>query len=280
MPDENQFPNADTPQDDHNDDIPFNLATCPTKSDDPQADVDTDVPFKLPHVPDEDYAGPDEDTDEMPAVTAPNQGILDDKPKKGGHNLPTMPIPREPGMPDPKKTVAGGGDGPRANETMRHRAVPADMGRTQQSTPQRADHQRYQQRPSTPPPPSAPRRTACLRRPKSNVLAQNHRAKKGKQGKGKGKSNSGGIGCLNNGCLLIFGGIIASFCGGLTIISLVLLGVAQARLTPIIEEGVRSLTSTTASRVRSIMTATAICCTRTLTRGGACTWRWRTCRSR
>ncbi|MEO1443235.1 MAG: hypothetical protein AAFV33_22730, partial [Chloroflexota bacterium] len=89
---------------------------------------DDDVPFHLPKADDyDDYAAPDEDTGDMPAYTAPSQSILDDAPRRDAHNMPTMPIPREPGMPNPNKTVTSTGSEGTAN-TMRSNPVrPEDV---------------------------------------------------------------------------------------------------------------------------------------------------------
>jgi len=262
VPDENSFPSENNP---HDDDVPFDLPHASDEetpdeeiraTDDPplqdkpvdtQADVDTriddDVPFVLPHVEEYDYAGPDEDTDDMPAVTAPNQAILDDKSRPNRNNLPTMPIPREPGMPDPKKTVEGNRRVPAPTQTVRNRTVrPEDAGvpRPQPSSSEQRyqrpayDAPQQQTQPASGPVPK-PDASRSQQRPQSSTK------KEKTNGANNLRARVSNLGCMNNGCMLIFGGIVASFCGGLTIISLVLLGVAQARLTPIIQEGVRSI---------------------------------------
>ena len=77
---------------------------------------DEDVPFRLPRADDED--------DETPAYVPParrpaprvspeeeeDDAPLPPKPRsRDPHDLPTMPIPREPGSPDPRQTLPGTG---------------------------------------------------------------------------------------------------------------------------------------------------------------------------
>lgn len=222
------------------------------RGDQPQQDAD--VPFHLPkseELEDDDYAGPDEDTDAMPAYTAPNETILDDVPRRDAHNMPTMPIPREPGMPDPKKTVVSGGNVPRADKTVQSAPVrPEDYSYSnaqqtvQSPVPADARYQRPRQAAPPPPPqanyaPAPPSNSAPPPQGQGHAAGTPGDSKKAKAPKRRGKRRQ--VGCLPNGCLLIFGGIVLSFCGGLTVISLVLLGIAQARLTPIIESGIASI---------------------------------------
>ncbi|MBZ0299124.1 MAG: hypothetical protein K8J31_05255, partial [Anaerolineae bacterium] len=72
-----------------------------------QRDRDEDVPFHLPLLHEDDE---DDDTDDLPPMLKPQprkEEIWD--PQRDRHNMPTMPIPREPGSPDPKQTLAGSG---------------------------------------------------------------------------------------------------------------------------------------------------------------------------
>ncbi|MEO0563241.1 MAG: transglycosylase domain-containing protein, partial [Chloroflexota bacterium] len=224
---------------------------------------DDDVPFHLPMAEDDDYAGPDEDTDDFPAVTAPSDGII--RPagsaERDAHNMPTMPIPREPGMRDPKQTVKN----PKfnANETMRHKVPrPEDMSYTQPSQvqspiarpaqqPRRqqpAPDVRYQRPQNYPTPANAPK--AGYPVPPAGAGGRPPTPGKGTRSRSAGNGNGSArrprrrgrlIGCLPNGCLFIGGGIFLTFCGGLTLLFLIGLGVANARVSPIIEEGVASI---------------------------------------
>ncbi len=259
----------DVPSEDDNLDGP----TVPYSQDD-------DVPFRLPLADEDDYAGPDEDTGDMPAVTAPSEGILNRPGNMNPHNMPTMPIPREPGMPNPKETTT---NNPDAGQTMRNRTVrPEDMSYTQpaqrqtkNTPPPRPEDVGHTQPSAAQPSPSAsvPRPTPTQQNiryqnpqnypapasqqggrnvppPRGNVPPQQGRGN-GPQQKGQGRNggnnrprrrgNGRWIGCLPNGCLLIGGGIFVTFCGGLTLLFLIGLGVANARIGPVIEQGVATI---------------------------------------
>lgn len=255
-------PNMDVPPEDDN--LDLDGPTVPYSQDD-------DVPFRLPLADADDYAGPDEDTGELPAVTAPSEGILGRPGDMNAHNMPTMPIPREPGMPDPKRTVT---NTPDAGQTMRHQPVrPEDMRYTQPAQrqpsgtpPPRPEDMRYTQ-PSAAQPPAAsvPRpeptqQNLRYQNPQNypqpsggarNVPPPRQPARQGPPQPGPARTNSPQrpqrrgngrwIGCLPNGCLLITGGIFMTFCGGLTLLFLVGLGVANARIGPVIEQGVATI---------------------------------------
>jgi penicillin-binding protein 1C len=195
----------------------------------PRYDPDDDIPFRLPKAEEDDYVDPNDDTDEMPALTTPNMRIIEPapQPNKGFYSQPTMPIPREPGMPDPKRTVIG-------NKAARPEDYAAQQQQTQRNQPP-PQQNRYQnpvnypappqrQASNVPPPPADGSGTLKIdRKPPKNAPKRRR------------------LGCLNNGCLLIFAGVVASFCGGLTLLSVILLLIAQNRLTPIIDAGLNTI---------------------------------------
>lgn len=244
------------------------------EADEPQ---DDDVPFHLPMADDARPVQPDDDTD-VPDVTAPT--TIPPKPSRSPHEMPTMPIPREPGKPDPKQTVVNEDlrEQFHAGETMKSPiARPEDMSYPPQQSdaPKRPEDYSYPQQqastertaahsPYTPPTQPLPDRDAVrFQRPQNYPTPQGNAAmppapqggrgaqrpptkttQKLKQGGGI-KVGLGGrgrlIGCMPNGCLFIGGGIFLTFCGGLTAIMLGLLMLAQARLSPIIEQGIASI---------------------------------------
>ena len=260
--------NPDVPPEDRNQEEP----TVPYSQDD-------DVPFRLPMADEDDYAGPDEDTGDMPSVTAPSEGILHRAGEMDPHNMPTMPVPREPGMPDPKQTVVNPKDD--AGQTMRNRTVrpedmsytqpaqrqtgntapprPEDMSYTQPSAAQQPpsasvphpstaqQNVRYQNPQNYPQPPSQQGRNVPP--PRQGVPPQQQSGGQPQQQRGNNSGNRPPqrrgnrrlIGCLPNGCLFIGGGIFVTFCGGLTLLFLVGLGVANARIGPVIEQGVTTI---------------------------------------
>jgi len=204
------------------------------ENDEPDYHRDDDVPFHLPMAEDDDYAGPHEDTDDMPAVTAPSESIIRPGGDRAAHNMPTMPIPREPGMKDPKQTVTN----------------PRDAGQTVRNTPVRPEDMNLPSGGPSVPHPTAPRPAASDARyqnprqyptpnqqqgpsyPAPQQGSQNRPPARGKKPPSSGakgqrpvrRARNGSrrwIGCLPNGCLLIGGGIFVTFCGGLTLILLV-----------------------------------------------------------
>ena len=202
---------------------------------------DNDIPFDLPKADDMDnYADPNDETDDLPAYTAPSQGILDEVPRRDAHNMPTMPIPREPGMPDPRQTV-NNPNVPRPEDfTYSH------MQQTMPSPAAKPQDQRYQRSQGNRVPPPAPQQ-----RPQQQMRSsapppgvpgpqQQHPAQPG-NGKKRRPAKAAKRRRMPGGCLMVFGGVVLTFCGGLTIITLALLGIAQARLTPIIQSGIASI---------------------------------------
>lgn len=189
--------------------------------------LDDDVPFRLP--PDDAL----EDNDETPLEQnrpgmKPSQSDLWDR-ERDAHNMPTMPIPREPGTPDYKKTLPGtGGLDPNpdfeppqeAGNTVPHQPLSentvlnmrpvADSYPRSQPAPQRTQQPLY-----TPPPPQTmqPAHQAALPPRKPRAAHPQRRV----------------LGC-SPGCLMIFGGLIATFCGGLTLVTLILSATLGARL--------------------------------------------------
>jgi membrane peptidoglycan carboxypeptidase len=264
------------PEDDNLDGptIPYNRENDKVDQDGPTVPYsqDDDVPFRLPMAQDDDYAGPDDDTGDMPSVTASSEGILNRPGDMNPHNMPTMPIPREPGMPDPQRTAT---NSPGLGQTVQHRAPrPEDMSYTQPAQRQqpkpRPEDMRYTQPPAAqqPPPATVPRPTPTVQnlryqnpqnypQPPAQQGARNvpppqqpQRRSNGPQNGGTQNSRANGnrrrgngrlIGCMPNGCLLIGGGIFVTFCGGLTLLFLIGLGVANARIGPVIEQGMATI---------------------------------------
>lgn len=175
---------------------------------------DDDVPFHLPMVGEE--ADDDDETDDMPAVQVKPQPRTDeiwDK-QRDRHHMPTMPIPREPGTPDPKRTLAGtGGMDPNP-----------DFGRHNQNT---APHQASQStmvnmRPTAPPPPRQYQRPAVQAPPppgraQQPALPPRPRRRRAVLG-------------VPAGCLMLVIGLMATFCGGLTVLTLATSAIFGARI--------------------------------------------------
>src|SRR6266508_2876734 len=73
-----------------------------TIPDDPEpGSFDDDIPFHLPLSSELD--------DDSLAVEPDDTDLWDPSHPQDARNMPTMPIPREPGVPDPKKTLPGSG---------------------------------------------------------------------------------------------------------------------------------------------------------------------------
>lgn len=168
--------------------------------DEERDETDDDVPFHLPKVEELEQDGEvdevdeydDDETDDMPAVAA--------KPAEGrdSHNMPTMPIPREPGVADPKQTLPGsGGMDPNpdfnAGRTMPHQSSQPTLTNMRPVQSAAPPVQRPIQQP--PPPPAASARKSLPPRAKRRGLRW-------------------------SGCLMVFVGLFATFCGGLTILTL------------------------------------------------------------
>lgn len=192
---------------------------------------DDDIPFKLPRL--EDDSPEHEPTDRMSATERD-----DDRP----YNLPTMPIPREPGVPDPKQTLVGSGGldpnpdmepyrKPDAGMTVQSPAVRIDPGMTVQSPavklpaqpaqpayPAYPQYQRPAQQATPPIPPPPPTQMAPgYGQGQPMPLAPARRRKRGCLG-------------LSPTCLAVVIGFFAIFCGGLTLVTLVITGTLGAQL--------------------------------------------------
>ncbi|MEZ4667114.1 MAG: transglycosylase domain-containing protein [Anaerolineae bacterium] len=159
---------------------------------------DDDVPFHLPKS--DDYSKTETD---IPASFKP---VWDTENPEDARNMPTMPIPREPGVPDPKKTLQGS-DGLDPNpdfvgNTVHHPAVKLDHTAPHEP-PRQYVAPVYQQHPANippAPPPVAPGAQQVLpRRPQR-------------------RRQQGCLGC-SRGCVAVFIGFMVIFCGGLTILT-------------------------------------------------------------
>jgi hypothetical protein len=165
----------------------------------PDVNPDDDIPFHLPM---------DGEDDETPDADVPLNTW--DK-KRDAHNMPTMPIPREPGTPDYKKTLAGSGgldpnpdfESNQAGNTVQHNPLSQDTLMNMRPVSGAQQSQRAAQPPYVPPAPPTAMPPATTLPPR--------KVPKGRRI----------LGC-SPGCLMIFGGLFATFCGGLTLLTLVL----------------------------------------------------------
>ena len=175
--------------------------------------ADDDIPFRLP---------PADEGETVPKRS--ERGELWDR-QRDLNNMPTMPIPREPGSVDPKQTLPGSGgmdpnpdfkpsdDAHDAGRTVAHMPAvpappPADLQRTQMHTPAApppADHARYQRPQYTVPAP--PPHTQAGIAPALPPRAQLRRRTI--------------LGCAP-GCVMVFAGLFATFCGGLTLLTIII----------------------------------------------------------
>ncbi len=160
-----------------------------------------DIPFHLPMV--EDIDDGDDETDDMPAVDPAT--IWEQK--RDLNNMPTMPIPREPGTPDHKKTLPGSGGMDPNPDFKQSQPTVATMRPVQQAASQPAIQRPAAPVPAPPPPPSRAQRPVILpsRRNKRFRL-------------------------FSPGCFMIALGILGSFCGGLTLVVVVASATFGARI--------------------------------------------------
>ncbi len=199
---------------------------------------DHDVPFRLPRTDDEDTdtpayplpgkqaarpASPTQedaplDDDETPLEIPPV--VVRPRPsQRDPHDLPTMPIPREPGAPDPRQTLPGTGgldpnpdfSAPRRNDQATAARLPAVRPPAPAAGPAVP---RPVQPPAYVPPPPARQGTV----PAQGPLPVRHQQRRRRV-----------LGCTP-GCLMVFGGLIASFCGGLTLVMIVISATLGTRL--------------------------------------------------
>lgn len=153
-----------------------------------------------------------EETDDVPfALNKPQKA----ESKLDPSNLPTMPIPREPGSPDYNKTIPGSpldeGDQGRAGRTMQHQPP---VQQTMAHLPPVRDA--VQQRSPQPMPAPPQQHTAVQARPALPVRQNVRKPRRI-------------LGCSPT-CLMVFVGLIATFCGGLTLLTVVVSGVLGARV--------------------------------------------------
>jgi penicillin-binding protein 1C len=190
----------------------FDPRTIP---DDPvPPDDDNDIPFKLPFSEDAEEQPLDEEKDDT--------DIWDPANAMDARNMPTMPIPREPGVPDPKKTLAGSGGldpnpdflpfdpspSKRNDYTVQHQAVRLDQTAPHPAVqPQHQQYQRPQQAAANMPP-APPQGQSTL--PNSGQAQKLPR---------RAAQRRGCLGC-SPGCLWLVAGFFAIFCGGLSMLTL------------------------------------------------------------
>lgn len=202
---------------------------------DSEAYDDNDIPFRLPKV------------DELPEDDDPTDDIeIPQEAQPPAHQMPTMPVFREPGVPDPKKTLAGsGGLDPnpdfeagstirRAENTVRHQPVrlgedgyqatqPHEAAQYTQPAQGRQQYQRPTQPAYIPPPPQ-----------NAQAAAQSQQRPLPPRARYRRPTILG----LPRAWVYVFLGLVATFCGGLTCLSTVLFGVAYARVDSLVQERV------------------------------------------
>lgn len=176
--------------------------------------LDEDVPFKIPKADSQPEPTQIEQVVKPDAVWNPQHPV-------DARNMPTMPIPREPGAPDPRKTLPGsGGLDPNPDFVSSDQTGPTMPNQPIKPTiPPIPQVQQPYQRPSSgipqsippapqphqgmPPQPSLPRRP---QRRRKTIL-----------------------GC-SPGCLGLIIGFVAIFCGGLTLMTLIISGAFITRV--------------------------------------------------
>lgn len=182
---------------------------------------DDDVPFHLPLLNDDDEE--DDETGDLPLVYHKPEAEkpAEKEPAAKGksrqpHNMPTMPVPREPGSPDYNKTVGGSGQKSENQNTVIH--IPAAPQPSQPSQPQ------YQRPPTPPPPPpGSAQRPAALpprSRPKRRTVLG-----------------------IPTGCLVLVLGLFGTFCGGLTILTVATSAIFGSRIERQLSEQVAAVDS-------------------------------------
>ncbi len=200
----------------------------PPRDDDSTEEVELDLPapgIMKPVTLDDADSVQEDETDGVPFLQG--KDLLEDSSrvdrKWQRSSLPTMPIPREPGEEDYQKTLPGsGGLDPNpdleAGQTMRHDYGAQDtmVNMRPVNTQQNARYQPPAQ--PVPPPPSA-----MNTMPGAAV----------RPGLPPRQSAAGGrrriLGCSPT-CLMVFAGLLATFCGGLTLLTVVISGVLGSRI--------------------------------------------------
>ncbi len=185
---------------------------------------DDDIPFHLPFS-DEGEATQHDLPPEKPLWNRDNPA--------DARNMPTMPIMREPGVPDPNKTLAGSGgldpnpdfntrpSQPDAGNTMQHKAVRLDNTMPHEPAPAHRNYnqpspQQYQQ-PYPQPPANIPPAPQVGNVPSQPLQRRQTQRKRGC------------LGC-SRGCVGLLVGFIAIFCGGLTLLTLAIGGAYASRV--------------------------------------------------
>ncbi len=183
---------------------------------------DDDIPFHLPFSDDSDATQHD-----LP----PEKPLWNANNPVDARNMPTMPIMREPGVPDPNKTLAGsGGLDPNpdfntrpsqsdAGNTMQHKAVRLDNTMPHEPSPPHRNYnqpQQYQQ-PYPQPPANIPPAPQAGGVPSQPLQRRQNTRKRGC------------LGC-SRGCIGLFVGFIAIFCGGLTLLTIAIGGAYASRV--------------------------------------------------
>ncbi len=187
---------------------------------------DDDVPFHLPRADDEDddtiaYGQP-----AAPASPAAEDVPLDDDetplesplsaapPRRRPHDLPTMPIPRAPGAAeDPRQTLPGTGGLDPNPDLAAHRGPQPTLVNVPAVRPQAPSGGQVVPLPAQPPPAYAP---PPLRQAAGPLPVR-------RQGRRRI------LGCTP-GCLMVFGGLTATFCGGLALVLIVISATLGTRL--------------------------------------------------
>ncbi len=195
-----------------------------------------DVPFHLPLSDDLDDAAPQQ-LDVEPSKSS----VWDQRNTADQRNMPTMPIPREPGVPDPKVTLPGSGgldpnpdfviSDAHSQHTAQHQPVRLD---------QTAPHQAYVPPPQQNAVPTEHQQYARPQQPTYNMPpappAQQQIPPGGAMPRRKAKGR-GCMGCSPT-CLGVLLGFIAIFCGGLTLLTLVISATLGARIEDQLSERV------------------------------------------
>ncbi len=189
----------------------------------PEERPDDDIPFHLPF---------SDDIEATQHDAPPSKPLWNADNPMDARNMPTMPVMREPGVPDPNKTLQGSGGldpNPDFNtrpsqdvgNTVQHKAVRLDNTMPHEPPPAHRNYnppQQYQaptyQQASNIPPPPPPQA--------GNVPSQPLRRRPAARKRGF-------LGC-SRGCLGLFAGFVAIFCGGLTLLTLAIGGAYASRV--------------------------------------------------
>lgn len=203
-------------------------------SDTESDETDHDVPFHLPKAEDfdQDAAKPkfaelyDPETDEPGVPDDPLPAVK--KAAAPKPPAPTMPIPREPGVPDYKQTLPGSG-GMDPNPDF-------SAGNTQANIPPVSQNTVMNMQTVKAEPPQATIPQAPLPPPPAKAAPAAQGAARPTKAKAKRR---GCLGC-SPGCLMVFAGVFITFCGGLTILTLIVSTMLASRIDSQLKERVAS----------------------------------------